>query len=63
MYHFINGYTAKVAGTEDRVNKPIATFSACYGEAFMVWHPMKYAKLLSEKMEKYNVNCYLVNTG
>ena len=63
MYHFINGYTAKVAGTEDGVNKPIATFSACYGEAFMVWHPMKYASLLSEKMESYNVNCYLVNTG
>ena len=63
MYHFINGYTAKVAGTEDGVNKPIATFSACYGEAFMVWHPMKYGSLLSEKIESYNVNCYLVNTG
>lgn len=63
MYHFINGYTAKVAGTEDGVNKPIATFSACYGEAFMVWHPMKYASLLSNKMESHNVNCYLVNTG
>ena len=63
MYHFINGYTAKVAGTEDGVDKPKATFSACYGEAFMVWHPMKYATLLSEKMEKHNVNCYLVNTG
>ena len=63
MYHFINGYTAKVAGTEDGVDKPKAVFSACYGEAFMVWHPMKYATLLSDKMEKYNVNCYLVNTG
>tara|TARA_B100001121_G_scaffold291968_3_gene293199 strand:- start:652 stop:2346 length:1695 start_codon:yes stop_codon:yes gene_type:complete len=63
MYHFINGYTAKVAGTEDGVNKPKATFSACYGEAFVVWHPMKYATLLSEKMEKHHVNCYLVNTG
>ena len=63
MYHFINGYTAKVAGTEDGVDKPLATFSACYGEAFMVWHPMKYALLLSEKMEKHNVNCYLINTG
>ncbi len=63
MYHFINGYTAKVAGTEDGVDTPTATFSACYGEAFMVWHPMKYATLLAEKMEKYNVNCWLINTG
>jgi len=63
MYHFINGYTAKIAGTEDGITEPIATFSACYGEAFIVWHPMKYAELLSEKMEKYNVNCWLVNTG
>ena len=63
MYHFINGYTAKVAGTEDGVDKPIATFSACYGEAFMVWHPMKYASLLCNKIETHNVNCYLINTG
>ena len=63
MYHFINGYTAKIAGTEDGITEPIATFSACYGEAFITWHPMKYAELLSEKMEKHNVNCWLVNTG
>ncbi len=63
MYHFINGYTAKIAGTEDGITEPIATFSACYGEAFIAWHPMKYAELLSEKMEKHNVNCWLVNTG
>jgi phosphoenolpyruvate carboxykinase (ATP) len=63
MYHFINGYTAKIAGTEDGIDKPIAAFSACYGEAFILWHPMKYAELLSEKMEKHNVNCWLVNTG
>jgi len=63
MYHFINGYTAKVAGTEDGVDKPKATFSACYGDAFIVWHPMKYATLLSNKMENHNVNCYLINTG
>ena len=49
--------------TEDGVNKPKATFSACYGEAFIVWRPIKYATLLSKKMEKHNVNCYLVNTG
>tara|TARA_A100001015_G_scaffold318196_1_gene437305 strand:+ start:985 stop:2685 length:1701 start_codon:yes stop_codon:yes gene_type:complete len=63
MYHFINGYTAKVAGTEEGVTKPTATFSACYGEAFMVWHPMKYATLLADKMEQHNVNCWLINTG
>lgn len=63
MFHFINGYTAKVAGTEDGVKEPKATFSACYGEAFIVWHPMKYAQMLSEKMEKYGVDCWLVNTG
>ena len=63
MYHFINGYTAKVAGTEQGVKKPMATFSACYGESFIVWHPLKYAELLSEKMDKHGVNCWLVNTG
>lgn len=63
MYHFINGYTAKVAGTEDGVKEPQATFSACYGEAFIVWHPMKYAEMLSEKMEEHGVDCWLVNTG
>ena len=63
MFHFVNGYTAKVAGTEDGVKEPQATFSACYGEAFIVWHPMKYAEMLSEKMEKHGVDCWLVNTG
>tara|TARA_B100000767_G_scaffold116803_1_gene111470 strand:+ start:1121 stop:2812 length:1692 start_codon:yes stop_codon:yes gene_type:complete len=63
MFHFINGYTAKVAGTEDGVKEPKATFSACYGESFIVWHPMKYTQMLSEKMEKHNVDCWLVNTG
>lgn len=63
MYHFINGYTSKVAGTEDGINEPIATFSACYGEAFLVLHPTKYAELLRDKIIKHNVNCWLVNTG
>ena len=63
LYHFINGYTSKIAGTEDGVKEPTATFSACYGEAFIVWHPMKYAELLREKIKKHNVNCWLVNTG
>lgn len=63
MYHFISGYTAKVAGTEVGVTEPEATFSACFGAPFMVWHPSKYARLLAEKMEKYNANVWLVNTG
>ncbi len=63
MFHFISGYTAKVAGTEVGVTEPEATFSACFGAPFMVWHPTKYAQLLSEKMQENNVNVWLVNTG
>jgi len=63
MYHFISGYTAKVAGTEVGVVEPQATFSACYGAAFMVWHPSKYAELLAEKMERHGASAWLVNTG
>ncbi len=63
MYHFISGYTAKVAGTEKGVKEPKATFSACFGAPFMIHHPSVYARLLGEKVEKYNVKCWLVNTG
>jgi len=63
IYHFINGYTSKIAGTEEGIEKPEATFSACYGEAFLVWHPQQYANLLKTKIEKHNVKCWLVNTG
>jgi phosphoenolpyruvate carboxykinase (ATP) len=63
MYHFISGYTAKVAGTEMGVTEPQATFSACFGAAFMVWHPSKYAELLAEKMEQHGASAWLVNTG
>ncbi|PPD05639.1 MAG: phosphoenolpyruvate carboxykinase (ATP) [Methylobacter sp.] len=63
MYYFLSGYTAKVAGTERGIIEPQATFSACFGEAFLPLHPTVYAKLLGEKMEKHNVNAYLVNTG
>jgi phosphoenolpyruvate carboxykinase (ATP) len=63
MYHFISGYTAKVAGTEMGVTEPQATFSACFGAAFMVWHPSKYAELLAEKMETHGATAWLVNTG
>jgi len=63
MYHFLSGYTAKVAGTERGVTEPSATFSACFGAPFMVHHPTVYAKLLGERIEKHNVVCWLVNTG
>lgn len=63
MYHFISGYTAKVAGTEAGVTEPQATFSACFGAPFMVLHPSRYAELLAEKIRKHQVNCWLVNTG
>ena len=62
-YHFISGYTAKVAGTEVGVSEPTAIFSACFGAPFMVWHPNVYGKLLSEKIKKNNVQVWLVNTG
>ncbi len=63
MYYFLSGYTAKVAGTERGITEPQAAFSACFGEAFLPLHPTVYAKLLGEKMDKYNVNAFLVNTG
>ncbi len=63
MYHFISGYTAKVAGTERGVTEPKATFSACFGAPFMAQHPSVYADLLGQMIDKHNVNCWLVNTG
>ena len=63
MYHFISGYTAKVAGTEMGVTEPEATFSACFGAPFLVMHPSRYAELLAEKMKEHDVNVWLVNTG
>jgi phosphoenolpyruvate carboxykinase (ATP) len=63
MYHFISGYTAKVAGTEVGVKDPEATFSACYGAAFLVWHPMKYAQMLADKIEAHGAAAWLINTG
>lgn len=63
MYHFISGYTAKVAGTEVGVTEPQTTFSACFGRAFLPLHPAKYAELLGKKMKENNVNVWLVNTG
>ena len=63
MYHFISGYTAKVAGTEMGVTEPKLTFSACFGAAFLPLHPATYASLFGEKMEKQEVNVWLINTG
>ncbi len=62
-YHFMSGYTAKVAGTEAGVKEPIPSFSACFGAPFMPLHPAKYAEMLSEKMQAADVNVWLVNTG
>ena len=63
MYHFISGYTAKVAGTERGITEPQATFSPCFGGPFLTLHPLKYAELLKDKITKYNVDVFLVNTG
>ena len=63
MYHFIAGYTAKVAGTEVGVTEPQATFSTCFGAPFMALHPSVYAGLLGNKIKNHNVDCWLVNTG
>jgi phosphoenolpyruvate carboxykinase (ATP) len=63
MYHFISGYTAKVAGTEAGVTEPQTTFSACFGAPFMPLHPTKYAEMLGDKMQEHNVNVWLINTG
>ena len=63
MYHFISGYTAKVAGTEKGVTEPTATFSTCFGAPFMALHPSVYADLLGKKINEHGVSCWLVNTG
>ncbi|RFB79722.1 phosphoenolpyruvate carboxykinase [Methylovirgula sp. 4M-Z18] len=63
MYHFLSGYTAKVAGTEKGVTEPQATFSTCFGAPFMPRHPSEYGNLLRELIAKHHVDCWLVNTG
>ncbi|MDF2636088.1 MAG: Phosphoenolpyruvate carboxykinase [Pelosinus sp.] len=63
MYHFLSGYTSKLAGTERGITKPEATFSACFGAPFLPLSPLIYAKLLGEKLEKHNTNVFLINTG
>ncbi|MGH9631493.1 MAG: phosphoenolpyruvate carboxykinase (ATP) [Bryobacteraceae bacterium] len=64
MYHFLSGYTSKLAGTERGLGKePVPDFSACFGEPFLTRHPQEYARMLGEKMRKHGVTCWLVNTG
>jgi phosphoenolpyruvate carboxykinase (ATP) len=63
MYHFLSGYTAKVAGTERGVTEPKATFSTCFGAPFMVWDPNVYAKLLGERIARHHARVWLINTG
>ncbi len=63
MYHFLSGYTAKVAGTERGITEPVPNFSACFGAPFMPLHPGVYAKLLGERIDKHNANVWLINTG
>jgi len=63
MYHFMSGYTAKVAGTEMGITEPQTTFSACFGAAFLPLHPAKYAELLGEKLNGTDINVWLINTG
>ncbi len=63
MYHYISGYTAKVAGTEVGVKDPEPTFSPCFGGPFLVWHPTKYAEMLADKLRRHGATTWLVNTG
>jgi phosphoenolpyruvate carboxykinase (ATP) len=63
MYHFLSGYTAKVAGTERGVTEPSPNFSTCYGAPFMPLFPQRYAELLGQKLAKHNVDVWLINTG
>lgn len=63
MYHFLSGYTAKLAGTERGITEPRATFSTCFGAPFMALHPSVYAELLGKRIREHNVSCWLINTG
>jgi phosphoenolpyruvate carboxykinase (ATP) len=63
MFHFISGYTSKMAGTEDGVTEPQATFSSCFAQPFLALHPMRYAKMLADKIEQHKANAWLLNTG
>jgi phosphoenolpyruvate carboxykinase (ATP) len=63
MFHFISGYTSKMAGTEDGVTEPQATFSSCFAQPFLALHPMRYARMLADKIAEHKTNAWLLNTG
>jgi phosphoenolpyruvate carboxykinase (ATP) len=63
MLHFLDGYTSRLAGSENGVTRPTAAFSACFGQPFLPLDPLTYARMLSRKLQKHKVQCYLVNTG
>src|SRR6185503_13468413 len=63
MFHFLSGYTAKIAGTEAGITEPTTTFSACFGAPFLPLHPTRYAKMLGERLERHKTRVFLVNTG
>ncbi|PIP13434.1 MAG: hypothetical protein COX48_04230 [bacterium (Candidatus Stahlbacteria) CG23_combo_of_CG06-09_8_20_14_all_34_7] len=63
MFHFVSGYTSKLAGTERGITEPQATFSTCFGAPFMLLHPQKYAEMLKERIQKHSSVVYLLNTG
>ena len=63
MFHFISGYTSKMAGTEDGVTEPQATFSSCFAQPFLALHPMRYARMLADKISQHKANAWLLNTG
>lgn len=63
MFHFISGYTSKMAGTEDGVTEPQATFSSCFAQPFLALHPMRYARMLADKIALHKANAWLLNTG
>ena len=63
MFHFISGYTSKMAGTEQGVTEPQATFSSCFAQPFLALHPMRYASMLADKIDQHRANAWLLNTG
>lgn len=63
MFHFISGYTSKMAGTEDGITEPQATFSSCFAQPFLALHPMRYARMLADKISEHKANAWLLNTG
>jgi len=63
VYHFVSGFTSKMVGTEEGVTEPVATFSSCYGEPFLMMHPLVYANMLADKLEQHGSDAWLLNTG